>query len=348
MAHRSTIVFANSRGLVERMAAALNELAGEEIARAHHGSVSRSQRVEIEDALKSGTLRCVVATSSLELGIDMAAVDMVVLVESPTTVSRGLQRVGRAGHQVGAASKARVFPKHRGDLLETALVVDRMRHGLIERTVIPANPLDVLAQQVVAAVATGERTADDLFAMVRRAMPYRDLSRPAYDAVLDMLSGRYPSDDFAELRPRITWDRIDGTLSPRGNAGGSGLAGRSTAACTSGAEGAAARRNDVQAPGGVFVQFFGLEGDAITNSRVESSRPEAVGRVLTRTPREAVETGLALGAFIELGALEEGPASHSCRPVPASAGRRHLVRFSPGSARDGAPLRPHHQLSDSA
>jgi len=218
MAHRSTIVFSNSRGLVERIAASLNDLAGEEIARAHHGSVSREQRVEIEDALKSGELRCVVATSSLELGIDMEAVELVVLVESPATVAHGLQRVGRAGHQVGVRSKARVFPKHRGDLLEATLIVERMLQGKIEETRIPANPLDVLAQQVVAMVAVEDRHADDLYDLVRHAAPYRDLGRGPYEAVLDMLAGRYPSDDFAELRPRLTWDRVTGTLTARGNA----------------------------------------------------------------------------------------------------------------------------------
>ncbi|MEX2419078.1 MAG: helicase-related protein, partial [Acidimicrobiia bacterium] len=218
MAHRSTIVFSNSRGLVERIAASLNEIAGEEIARAHHGSVSREQRVEIEEALKTGELRCVVATSSLELGIDMEAVDLVILVESPTTVARGLQRVGRAGHQVGAPSRARVFPKHRGDLLESTLIVDRMRQGLIEETRVPVNPLDVLAQQVVACVAVAPRRVDDLYEMVRRAYPYRDLGRGGYEAVLDMLSGLYPSDDFAELKPRLDWDRVEGTLTARSNA----------------------------------------------------------------------------------------------------------------------------------
>ncbi|HSM01297.1 MAG TPA: DEAD/DEAH box helicase, partial [Acidimicrobiia bacterium] len=218
MSHRSTIVFSNSRGLVERIAASLNDLAGEEIARAHHGSVSREQRVEIEDALKSGDLRCVVATSSLELGIDMEAVELVVLVESPATVAHGLQRVGRAGHQVGVPSKARVFPKHRGDLLEATLIVERMLEGKIEETRIPANPLDVLAQQAVAMVAVEDRHADDLFDLVRHAAPYRDLGRGPYEAVLDMLAGRYPSDDFAELKPRLTWDRVTGTLTARGNA----------------------------------------------------------------------------------------------------------------------------------
>jgi ATP-dependent Lhr-like helicase len=163
MAHRSTIMFSNSRGIVERLAGALNDLAGTEIARAHHGSLSREQRLIIEDALKSGELRCVVATSTLELGIDMDAVDLVILVESPGTVARGLQRVGRAGHQVGAPSRAKVFPKHRGDLLEATVLVDLMHQGRIEETVVPENPLDVLAQQVVAAVAVADHTAEALF-----------------------------------------------------------------------------------------------------------------------------------------------------------------------------------------
>jgi len=218
MEHRSTIVFSNSRSLVERIAAELNTLAGQEIAKAHHGSVSREQRIEIEEGLNRGDLRCVVATSSLELGIDMDAVDLVILVESPTTVARGLQRVGRAGHQVGAPSRARVFPKHRGDLLEAALVVHRMEQGLIEETRVPANPLDVLAQQVVAAVSQDGWDVDALYGLMRRAANFSDLGRAPFESVLDMLSGRYPSDEFAELRPRIVWDRVKGTLSPRGNA----------------------------------------------------------------------------------------------------------------------------------
>jgi ATP-dependent Lhr-like helicase len=216
--HRSTIFFVNSRGLAERLAAEMNRLAGEELVRSHHGSVSREQRAEIEDRLKRGELRGVVATSTLELGIDMAAVDLVVLVESPSSVASGLQRVGRAGHQVGAASVAKVFPKHRGDLLETAVVVDRMYEGAIEETRIPANPLDVLAQHIVAITAVESRRVDDVFQLVRNAYPYRDLSRSAYESVLDMLSGRYPSDEFAELRPRIIWDRVDGTIEGRRNA----------------------------------------------------------------------------------------------------------------------------------
>ncbi|MFQ5948490.1 MAG: helicase-related protein, partial [Acidimicrobiia bacterium] len=217
-AHRSTIIFANSRSLAERIAAELNKRAGTEIIKAHHGSVSREQRIHIEDGLKRGELRCVVATSSLELGIDMEAVDLVILVESPTSVARGLQRVGRAGHQVDAPSRASVFPKHRGDLLEAALVVERMYQGGIEETRIPANPLDVLAQQVVAAVAQDEWDVDDLYALVRRAAPYSELGRASFEAVLDMLAGRYPSDEFSGLRPRIVWDRTEGWLAPRANA----------------------------------------------------------------------------------------------------------------------------------
>ncbi len=218
LANRSTLLFVNSRGLAERLAGELNQLAGEELVQAHHGSVSRTQRLEIENRLKEGSLRGVVATSTLELGIDMATIDLVVMVESPGSVARGLQRVGRAGHQVGAPSVGKVFPKHRGDLLESAVVVDRMNAGAIEPTRIPANALDVLAQQLVACVARRPRQVDDLYALVRGAGPYRDLTRGAFDAVLDMLAGRYPSDEFSELRPRVVWDRVSGTLEGRGNA----------------------------------------------------------------------------------------------------------------------------------
>jgi len=211
-AHRSTIVFANSRRLAERLCANLNELAGTELARAHHGSVSREQRTEIEEDLKAGRLPAVVATSSLELGIDMGAVDLVVQVEAPSSVASGLQRIGRAGHQVGAVSRGIVFPKFRGDLVESAVVVERMRAGAIEAMRYPRNPLDVLAQQVVAMVAMDDWTVEDLEALVRRAAPFAELPRSALDSVLDMLSGRYPSDEFAELRPRLNWDRVEGRL----------------------------------------------------------------------------------------------------------------------------------------
>ena len=220
--HRSTIVFVNNRRLAERLALRLNELAERELARAHHGSLAREQRVEVEELLKKGEIPCLVATSSLELGIDMGAVDLVIQVESPKSVARGLQRVGRAGHELGAVSKGRIFPKFRADLLESAVVARRMRDGAIEETVIPRNPLDVLAQQVVAICAEEEVAVDDLHELVRGAYPFSDLSRVQLENVLDMLAGRYPSDEFAELRPRITWDRTGGTI--RGLAGARRLA----------------------------------------------------------------------------------------------------------------------------
>ncbi|HEU4512765.1 MAG TPA: ATP-dependent helicase [Nocardioidaceae bacterium] len=241
--HRSTIVFANSRRLAERLTARFNEIAAERagaaaardgeppaeimaqsgqsygapqvIARAHHGSVSKEQRAIIEDDLKRGVLPCVVATSSLELGIDMGAVDLVVQIESPPSVASALQRVGRAGHQVGEVSRGVLFPKHRSDLVHTAVAVERMRAGQIESLRVPTNPLDVLAQQVVAATAVDDWGVDELFDLVRRAAPFTGLPRSAYDATLDLLSGRYPSDEFAELRPRVVWDRVTGTLTAR-------------------------------------------------------------------------------------------------------------------------------------
>jgi ATP-dependent helicase Lhr and Lhr-like helicase len=233
--HRSTIVFVNNRRLAERLALRLNELAagddraGEagtasdsasqakprEIARAHHGSLAREQRLEVEELLKRGEIPCLVATSSLELGIDMGAVDLVVQVESPKSVARGLQRIGRAGHELGAVSKGRVFPKFRADLLESAVVAERMGEGAIEETVVPRNPLDVLAQQIVAVCAEEEITVDDLHELVRGAYNFADLSRLQLENVLDMLAGRYPSDEFAELRPRIVWDRTAGVIKGR-------------------------------------------------------------------------------------------------------------------------------------
>jgi len=283
LAHRSTIVFANSRRLAERLTARLNEIyeereawAGAEssgaeqsgaelveagvaagvdppsraqsalasqnrsrdsqsssapaammaqagstsgaaplLARAHHGSVSKDQRAGIEDDLKSGRLRCVVATSSLELGIDMGAVDLVVQVESPPSVASGLQRIGRAGHQVGEVSKGVMFPKHRADLLHIAVTSERMLSGQIEAIKVPTNPLDVLAQQTVAAVALGPLGVEEWFETVRRSAPFAGLPRSAYTATLDLLSGLYPSDEFAELRPRIVWDRVNGTITGR-------------------------------------------------------------------------------------------------------------------------------------
>ncbi|HLU75394.1 MAG TPA: ATP-dependent helicase [Nonomuraea sp.] len=251
-AHDSTIVFANSRRLAERLCSRLNELAfargdGEaappsparppaelmaqagasegapaEVVRAHHGSVSKQERAQIEEALKSGRLPAVVATSSLELGIDMGAVDLVACVEAPPSVASGLQRIGRAGHQVGAVSKGVIFPKYRGDLVQTAVVAERMKSGMIEELRYPRNPLDVLAQQIVAMTALDEWTVDELETVVRRAAPYATLPRSALEATLDMLAGRYPSEEFAELRPRIVWDRVTGTL--RGRPGAQRLA----------------------------------------------------------------------------------------------------------------------------
>ncbi|WFE34341.1 ATP-dependent helicase [Micromonospora sp. WMMD975] len=255
-AHRSTIVFTNSRRGAERLCARLNELAAEEseattapdgsrvarggepvraprqpaevmaqsgaavgapavIARAHHGSVSREERKHIEEALKSGQLPAVVATSSLELGIDMGAVDLVVQIEAPPSVAAGLQRVGRAGHQVGAVSRGVVFPKHRGDLLSCTVVAERMGVGAIEELHYPRNPLDVLAQQIVAMVALEPWQLGDLAVLVRRAAPFAELPDSALHAVLDMLSGRYPSTAFAELRPRLVWDRATDVLTGR-------------------------------------------------------------------------------------------------------------------------------------
>jgi ATP-dependent Lhr-like helicase len=241
--HRSTIVFTNSRRGAERLCARINELAAERagevvpvpdrppaeimaqagqaggappvVARAHHGSVSREERKQIEEALKSGRLPAVVATSSLELGIDMGAVDLVVQIEAPPSVAAGLQRIGRAGHQVGAVSRGVVFPKHRGDLVSCAVVAERMGEGAIEELRYPRNPLDVLAQQIVAMVALDEWQLDEMAALVRRAAPFAELPESALHAVLDMLSGRYPSTAFAELRPRLVWDRGTDQLTGR-------------------------------------------------------------------------------------------------------------------------------------
>jgi ATP-dependent helicase Lhr and Lhr-like helicase len=245
--HRSTIIFANSRRLAERLCARLNELAADraaqrleagdgaaepapyasplgpaemmaqagsaagapaEIARAHHGSVSRQERSQIEEALKRGTLRAVVATSSLELGIDMGAVDLVIQVEAPPSVASGMQRIGRAGHNVGDVSRGVIFPKYQGDLVQATVVAERMRGGEIEELRVPRNPLDVLAQQIVAMTAMDDWPVDELERVARRAAPFAGLTRPVLDAVLDMLAGRYPSEEFAGLRPRVVWDRL--------------------------------------------------------------------------------------------------------------------------------------------
>ncbi|PYR40888.1 MAG: DEAD/DEAH box helicase, partial [Acidobacteria bacterium] len=214
-AHRSTLIFVNSRRLAERLAGALNELAGETLVRSHHGSIARPQRVEIEDLLKAGALRALVATSSLELGIDMGAIDLVVQIEAPPSVASGLQRIGRGGHQANAISEGVVFPKFRGDLVACAAVAKAMHDGAVEATRYPRNPLDIVAQQIVAMASMDGWAVDDLFAAIRGAAPCAELSRSVFEGVLDMLSGRYPSDEFAELRPRVTWDRVAGTVSAR-------------------------------------------------------------------------------------------------------------------------------------
>jgi ATP-dependent Lhr-like helicase len=230
-AHTSTIVFVNNRRSAERVALRLNELAaaggegdgqGEanvDVARAHHGSLAREERTKVEELLKAGQLPCLVATSSLELGIDMGAVDLVIQIESPKSVARGLQRIGRAGHSVGEISVGRIFPKFRGDLLECAVVAQRMHQGLIEPTAVPRNPLDVLAQQIVAIAVASDPddgvSVDDLYALVTSTYSYSTLSRPLLDNVLDMLDGRYPSKEFGELRARIVWDRLAGRIRAR-------------------------------------------------------------------------------------------------------------------------------------
>ncbi|HZC71395.1 MAG TPA: ATP-dependent helicase [Jatrophihabitans sp.] len=344
-AHKSTIVFANSRRLAERLTARLNELASERagqvledgpppaqvmaqsgaghpsehtvVARAHHGSVSREQRTLVEEELKTGRLPAVVATSSLELGIDMGAVDLVVQVESPPSVAAGLQRVGRAGHQVGAVSRGVIFPKFRGDLLECAVVAERMRAGDIEAMRYPRNPLDVLAQQIVAMVALEAVSVDEIEAIMRRAAPFAGLPRSALEAVLDMLAGRYPSDAFAELRPRLVWDRVSGELTARRGAqrlavtsGGTipdrGLFGVFLA----GADGPGRRVGELDEEmvyesrvGDVFLlgsSSWRIED--ITHDRVlVTPAPGEVGRMpfwKGDSPGRPVELGRALGAFL--------------------------------------------------
>lgn len=213
--HRTTILFTNSRILCEKLSQRLNELAGEELVLAHHGSIAHTRRAHIEELLKTGQLKALVATSSLELGIDMGAVDLVIQVESPGSVSRGLQRAGRAGHGVGQRSISRMFPKYRGDLLECAAVASHMLEGRIESTRLPKNPLDVLAQQVVAMVGVEDWKVDDVLELVRRTASFKELSGEVFSGVLDMLSGRYPSEAFAELRPRLVWDRDSDVLTAR-------------------------------------------------------------------------------------------------------------------------------------
>ncbi len=218
--HRSTIIFVNSRGLCERLCHRLNELRQDlpesgNLIRAHHGSVSHAQRTEIEEGLKQGALKAIVATSSLEMGIDMGGVDQVLLVESPGSVARGLQRVGRAGHGIDQVSTGRIFPKFRGDLIECAVVAGRMLMGELESSRMPRNALDVLAQQIVACCVEREQTVDEIHGLVTGAGPYLDLPRSALEAVLNMLSGHYPSSDFADIKALLAWDRTNDRLTAR-------------------------------------------------------------------------------------------------------------------------------------
>jgi ATP-dependent Lhr-like helicase len=213
--NRSTMIFVNSRRLAERLANAINDVAEEELALAHHGSVAKDKRAEIEDRLKQGTLPAIVATSSMELGIDMGAVDLVIQIEAPPTIASGTQRIGRSGHHVGGVSTGIVIPKYKADLLACSAATGAMLEGWVEETRYPRNPLDVLAQQIVAIVSREALPVDELYGLLRGAAPFFDLPRSSFDGVLDLLSGRYPSDEFSELRPRINLDRVNGTVAPR-------------------------------------------------------------------------------------------------------------------------------------
>ncbi len=356
--HRSTIVFVNSRRGAERLALRLNELAARTgrrsaalaIARAHHGSLAREERLVVEDLLKSGELPCLVATSSLELGIDMGAVDLVLQVESPKSVTAGLQRIGRAGHNVGDVSKGRIFPKFRADLLECAVVARRMRDGEIETTVVPRNPLDVLAQQIVAMVATGRGLAacPSCTTLVRRAYPFAELSRELLDQVLDMLDGRYPSEEFAELRPRIVWDRVEDTIRARKGALAAGGDQRRhdprprplrRAPARRPARGRAGRGDGLRGAAGADVPARRVDladrGDH-PRPRDRDPRPRRAGRgavLARRRHRAARGAGPAIGEFsrtaidrepAELVAdydLDERAATQPARPTCASSAR---------------------------
>ncbi|MGE6333527.1 ATP-dependent helicase [Stenotrophomonas sp. NPDC077659] len=386
MRHRSTIVFANSRGVAERLTARLNELHAERdgggpadgttdataatygsftgstvnrvtapasvIARSHHGSVSKEQRAAIEQALKSGELRCVVATSSLELGIDMGLVDLVIQVAAPPSVSSALQRVGRAGHQVGGVSRGLLYPRTRRDLIDAAVVVDSMLDGRIEALDPPRNPLDVLAQQTVAAVAMDPLDAGTWFACVRRAAPYRALPRSAFDAVLDMLAGRYPSDEFAGFRPRLVWDRKTGVLTARPGArqlavtSGGTIPDRGMYAVVlpEGEEQAGSRRvgeldeemvhesrvNDVITLGATSWRIDQITLDQVVvtpapgrSARLPFWRGEGIGR--------PAELGRATGAFLAELEADPGPAGE---PSPALLDRLRERGLDPSAIRN--------------
>uniref|UniRef100_UPI00289C04E8 DEAD/DEAH box helicase n=1 Tax=Actinomyces sp. TaxID=29317 RepID=UPI00289C04E8 len=393
---RSTIVFVNARGLAEKLTARLNELWSEqvggagaapppgeplhresrlgstqgelttgaplEIARAHHGSVSKEQRALVEHDLKTGDLRCVVATSSLELGIDMGLVDQVIQVASPPSVASGLQRIGRAGHQVGNVSRGLMYPRTRRDLIDTAVTVEGMRAGRIEALQPPRNPLDVLAQHTVAAAAVEDLDVEEWFALVRRAAPFRDLTRPAFDSVLDMLAGRYPSEEFSELRPRLVWDRAGGVLRAR--------PGAQRLAVTSGGtipdrgsyrvvlpedtdEGARGTRrvgeldeemvHESRAGDVITLGAASWRIREITNDRVvvvpAPGRPARLPFWHGEGPGRPPELGAALGAFVrEVGSGDAGPGGSVRGPVPGAAPSR-----SGGHPDEGGPDQPGRQ-----
>jgi ATP-dependent helicase Lhr and Lhr-like helicase len=350
--HRSTIVFTNSRRLAERLAQRLNELAGEDLVRAHHGSIAREQRLEIEESLKAGRLPALVATSSLELGIDMGAVDLVIQVESPTSVARGLQRIGRAGHQVGEPSKGVLFPKFRGDLLETAVVVKGMHEGAIEETRLPRNPLDVLAQQLVAMTVLDRWTVDDLFATVTRAAPFETLTREVLEGVLGMLAGAYPSDEFAELKPRVAWDRMTDEVEGRRDARVVAVTSGGTIpdrglypVFLEGEAGTAGRRVGELDEEMVYELRAGMHGDVIvlgaSSWRVADIGPNRV----TVVPAPGVPgklpfwTGDAVGRPVELG-----------RAIGAFVreAEADLARGSKGRAKAAERLRRDHDLDELA
>lgn len=324
-AHKSSILFVNSRALCERLAHRLNELAEEDLVRAHHGSLAHEKRKEIEGALAAGELRAIVATSSLELGIDMAAVELVMLVESPGAISRGLQRIGRAGHAVGQTSRGIVFPKHRGDLLEAAVVAKGMREGAVETIEIPRNPLDVLAQQIVAIVAEEKISIDEIAHLISRTESYAKLPRALLESVLDMLAGRFPSTDFAELRPRLHWDRETDLLEIREGAGriallsGGTIPDRGQYAVHLGQDGPRIGELDEEMvhetkPGDV-ITLGASSWRAITITRdrvVVAPAPGEIGRLpfwRGDGPGRPVELGRALGRFTRELVEHEDPAS---------------------------------------
>ena len=372
--HRSTIVFANSRRLAERLCARLNDLAAERaaesadqptafgdnytrppaelmgqagatagapgiVARAHHGSVSRQERSQIEEALKAGTLPAVVATSSLELGIDMGEVDLVIQVESPPSVASGLQRTGRAGHHVGDESRGIFFPKYQGDLVQTAVVTQRMHAGQIEEVRMPRNPLDVLAQQIVAMTAMDDWEIGELEQVVRRAAPFSGLTRPVLTAVLDMLSGRYPSEDFAGLRPRLVWDRTTGTLTGRPAASGwpSATPARSrTAGCSACSWPAGRLTGPAGTPAGLAssTRRWSTSPESATSScsarRPGGSRTSPPTRCSSR-PRRASQAGCRSGKAM-LRVVRPSWVQRSARSCRELGSVSEQLRRSPGSA----------------